>query len=153
MTETELKLERLIAAPRAKIWKAWSTPEFLAQWWTPKPWSTKVHGFDLRAGGTFHISMHGTDGETHDLPGLFLEVVDGVRIVFTTALAEGWRPNISDMPITAIISMEDAGGSTKYVVRVLHKDAEDRKRHEEMGFEGGWGTVITQLEDFAQGLD
>jgi uncharacterized protein YndB with AHSA1/START domain len=73
--------------------------------------------------------------------------------VFTTALTEGWRPGSPWLFITAIITLEDAGaGSTRYSAKVLHADAETAKKHLQMGFEDGWGTCITQLEEFAARL-
>jgi uncharacterized protein YndB with AHSA1/START domain len=48
--------------------------------------------------------------------------------------------------------MADEGAGTRYVARCLHKDDADRVRHEEMGFYDGWGTCITQFEQFAQTL-
>ena len=55
MTDTRLDLEivRVVAAPRAKVWRAWSDPDILKQWWCPKPWVTEVRAFDFRPGGAF----------------------------------------------------------------------------------------------------
>ncbi len=54
--------------------------------------------------------------------------------------------------MTAIITMSDDAGGTLYAGRVLHATAEDRQKHEEMGFEPGWGAAIAQLEDLARRL-
>jgi uncharacterized protein YndB with AHSA1/START domain len=148
----ELTISRTINAPRAVVWKAWTTPEHLQQWWCPKPWTTQIRGFDLRPGGVFDTLMRGPDGEESSNPGVFLEVVPQERLVFTTALVEGWRPGTPWLSITAIILMEDEGSKTKYTARVLHKDDEDRRRHEELGFYDGWGTCIGQLDELAAAL-
>ena len=145
----DLRITRLIKAPRAIVWKAWTTPEHLKEWWCPKPWTTQLRGFDLRPGGVFDTLMRGPDGDESSNPGLFLEIVPQERIVFTTALTEGWRPGTPWLSITAIITMEDEAGGTRYTARVLHKDDEDRRRHEELGFEDGWGTCIDQLGELA----
>lgn len=152
MTQTELRLDRTLKAPRKAVWAAWSDPNHLAQWWTPKPWTTEIKGFDLRPGGSFHVVMRGPEGEAHDLPGLFLLVEPGERIIFTSQLVDGWQPHIADLPMTAIINFADDGDATHYTARVLHKDQSDRDRHDAMGFEGGWGTVAGQLEAYAKGL-
>ena len=49
-----LVISRLIRAPRALVWKAWADPQFLKEWWCPKPWTTEVRSFDMRPGGAFH---------------------------------------------------------------------------------------------------
>jgi uncharacterized protein YndB with AHSA1/START domain len=145
----DLTISRTIKAPRALVWKAWTTPEHLQKWWCPRPWTTEIRGFDLRPGGVFDTLMRGPDGGESSNPGLFLEVVPQERIVFTTALTEGWRPGTPWLSLSAIITMEDDGANTKYTARVLHKDEEDRRKHEEMGFHDGWGTCIDQLGEVA----
>jgi len=148
---TELTLHRIIKAPRAAVWAAWSDPEILATWWCPKPWTTDVGAFELRPGGAFVTTMRSPDGEGMPANGVFLDVVPQERIVFTSALAPGWRPmDIPDLPITAFFALSDSEGGTQYDVRVLHKDPQDCAKHRDMGFEQGWSTVIDQLEAVAQ---
>lgn len=151
-TELDLQISRLMAVPRAKVWRAWSDPALLAQWWCPKPWMTEVRGFDLRPGGVFDTLMRGPDGGESSNPGLFLEVVPQARLVFTSVLTEGWRPAVAWMPMTAIIEMADEGGGTRYVATVKHLDPETCRKHAEMGFFDGWGTAMTQLEELAATL-
>ncbi|MBA3477927.1 MAG: SRPBCC family protein [Lautropia sp.] len=151
-TSNELTISRLIKAPRALVWKAWTTPEHLRQWWCPKPWTTEIRGFDLRPGGAFDMLMRAPNGEESSNPGAFLEVVSQQRIVFISTLTEGRRPGTPWLALTAFILMEEQGGSTKYTARVLHKDAQDCRKHEETGFYDGWGTCIGQLEELASQL-
>ncbi len=146
----DLNISRLIAAPRGAVWKAWSLPENLRQWWAPKPWTTELLGFDMRPGGAFRFYLRGPgEGEEHLIDGCFLEVVPLERIVFTEVLSEGWRPAEPFLAMTAIICMSDEGDGTRYTADVLHKNAADSQRHLEMGFEEGWGTVIGQLAELA----
>jgi uncharacterized protein YndB with AHSA1/START domain len=146
---TDLVISRLVRAPRAKLWQAWSDPKLLKEWWCPKPWTTEVREFDLRPGGAFYTFMCGPDGGTSDNPGAFLEVVPQVRIVFTSMLIGGWRPNTPWMPFTAIITMADEASGTRYVATVMHPDPATRDKHDKMGFHEGWGICITQLEELA----
>ncbi|MDX2234559.1 MAG: SRPBCC family protein [Hyphomonadaceae bacterium] len=152
----DLVISRYLAVPRAKLWRAWSDPALLAQWWCPKPWTTEVRGFDLRPGGIFHTIMRGPNpGEISggdDDAGVFLEVVPMERIVFTSALAPGWRPVASWLVMTAVFTMADEGEGTRYVARCMHKDKADADKHAEMGFFDGWGTCVTQLEALAKTL-
>lgn len=145
----DLVISRLLRAPRATLWRAWSDAELLAEWWCPKPWTTEVRAFDMRPGGEFHTFMRGPDGGESDNPGSFLEVVREERITFTSCLLAGYRPATPWMPFTAVITMADEPGGTRYVARVMHPDEATRTKHEEMGFFEGWNVCITQLDEFA----
>ena len=56
----DLVISRLVRAPRAKLWKAWTDPHLLKEWWCPKPWTTEVRAFELRPGGAFYTFMMST---------------------------------------------------------------------------------------------
>jgi uncharacterized protein YndB with AHSA1/START domain len=148
----DLVITRLVRAPRATLWRAWSQPDLLKQWWCPKPWVTEVRAFDFRPGGGFHTFMSGPDGGTSDNPGCFLEIIAHERIVFTSMLTADWRPASPWMAMTAVISMADEADGTRYIARVMHPDRATRDRHEQLGFFDGWNTCITQLESFALSL-
>ena len=147
-----LVISRLVRAPRAALWRAWTEPALLKAWWCPRPWTTEVRAFDLRPGGDFHTFMRGPDGGTSDNPGCFLEIVPHERIAFTSLLTGGWRPATPWMPFSAVITMADEADATRYIATVMHPDQASRDRHEEMGFFDGWNTCITQLEEFARDL-
>jgi uncharacterized protein YndB with AHSA1/START domain len=149
----DLAISRRLRAPRAQVWQAWADPRLLQQWWCPKPWTTEVRAFDLRPGGAFHTFMRGPDGGTSDNPGSFLDVLPHARIVFTSTLLEGWRPADAPwMPFTAIVTMADEDGGTRYVATVMHPNQTTRDQHEKMGFHEGWGICIDQLDALALNL-
>ena len=141
----DLTITRVIKAPRAAVWRAWSDPGSFAQWWVPAPAQCKVVVMELSPGGAFitQISENGSDFMPH-LNGCFLAAAEMEHIVFTTCLVSGWRP--AEEPfITAIIRFSDHPLGTEYVAHVMHKSNADRNTHEELGFYDGWGTVIEQL--------
>jgi uncharacterized protein YndB with AHSA1/START domain len=140
----DLTLSRVIDAPRSLIWKAWTTPEHLKKWWAPRPYETPECIMDLRPGGRFFIVMRAPDGKEYPNEGCFLEIVENERIVFTDALAPGWRPAKLAF-FTAVITLEDAPGGTRYTAVAMHKDDAAREKHEAMGFHEGWGTCLNQL--------
>ncbi|SEH19822.1 Uncharacterized conserved protein YndB, AHSA1/START domain [Sphingopyxis sp. YR583] len=148
MTEdTTLTISRLIAAPPSAVWNAWSVPENLAKWWIPAPIECLVDKLDLRPGGGFVTRMReagAADFQPH-VDGCFLEAIPNERLVFTTVLTEGWQPVEPWLAITAILTFEAQEGGTLYSARVLHKTPEDSAKHDEMGFQEGWGTAIGQL--------
>ena len=156
----DLVLERTLNAPRELVWKAWTDPKLLKQWFAPKPYEISEVDFDLRPGGIFRIRMVGPDGfdTGHGSAGCVLEVVDGERLVWTSALAPEYRPaemgeGCESFPMTAIVTMEDAGdGKTLYRAVALHRNEADCDMHANMGFDEGWGKCAGQLEELAQGL-
>jgi uncharacterized protein YndB with AHSA1/START domain len=147
----QLTVTRIIKAPPAIVWKAWSTPEHLAKWWIPAPIECQVVKLDLRPGGGFETRMREDEGEFQPhVQACFLEVVPEVRLVWTTVLTEGWQPVEPWLALTAIITFEAQEGGTRYSARVLHRNAADSRKHEELGFHEGWGTAIDQLAEFAE---
>lgn len=147
----DLVLERVVDVPPEKVWAAWTRPEHLVKWFTPRPWSTVDCEIDLRPGGIFRTVMRSPEGEDHDNVGCYLEVVENERLVFTDALGPGWRPNPEPF-MTAVVSIEPHGDGTKYTAIALHKDEADRAKHEEMGFHEGWGKALDQLVEHAKSL-
>lgn len=149
--QSELTISRFIKAPPAVVWKAWATPEHLEKWWIPAPIECKVIKLDLRPGGGFETLMREGDAtfQPH-VEACFVEIVPEARLVFTTVLTEGWKPSEPWLALTAIITFEAERGGTQYSARVLHKNAEDSRKHEEMGFQDGWGTAIGQLAAFVE---
>jgi uncharacterized protein YndB with AHSA1/START domain len=137
-------LTRLIDAPREKLYRAWTDPTLLKQWFAPLPYTTPVAELDVRPGGSAFIVMRGPDGK--DLPnhGVYLEVVPNQRLVSTDAYTKAWEP--SEKPfMTLILTFEDEGGKTRYTARVHHWTVADCEAHEKMGFHQGWGICADQL--------
>jgi uncharacterized protein YndB with AHSA1/START domain len=145
----DLVISRLVRAPRAVLWRAWTDPALLKEWWCPRPWTTQVRAMDLRPGGAFHTFMQGPDGGTSDNPGCFLEIVPQSRIAFTSVLLAGWHPATPWLAFSAVIDLSDEADGTRYIATVMHSDQATAKRHEGMGFFDGWNTCITQLEALA----
>jgi uncharacterized protein YndB with AHSA1/START domain len=149
--ETDLSFTRTINAPRSVLWECWTTPEHIKNFFVPKPHSVDDCEIDLRVGGKFNTTFN-VDGKVMENQGVYLEVVEGKRLVFTDAYSEGWKP-AADPFMTAIIEFEDdRNGGTTYTATARHRSSEARKSHEDMGFFDGWGTVATQLEEYATSL-
>jgi uncharacterized protein YndB with AHSA1/START domain len=144
-TDRELILTRNIDAPPEKLFRAWTQPELLKQWFAPLPFTTPHAELDVRPGGSSVIVMRGPDGTDYPNRGVYLEVVENERLVTTDAFTSAWQP--SEKPfMTLILTFEDIGGGrTRYTARVRHWTVEDREMHEKMGFHEGWGTCADQL--------
>ena len=142
--ELDLVLDRVVNAPRAKIWQAWTDPKLIKQWFAPLPWKIADVAIDPRAGGQFSFTMESPEGQSFPNSGLLLEVIPGEKIVFTDTLTTGYRPAARPF-FTAIVTFTDTPGGTRYTAVAIHKDEADRKTHEDMGFHTGWGQCLDQL--------
>ncbi|GAA0623840.1 SRPBCC family protein [Brevundimonas kwangchunensis] len=148
----DLVLERVIDAPPEKVFKAYTDPAILSQWFAPKPWSITDAVVEPRAGGRFNFVMHGPDGEGFPNTGIFLEVVENRRLISTDALTPDWKPAGAPFMV-ARIELEPTGdGKTKYTATASHWNAESMKQHEQMGFHEGWGQVADQLNELVKTL-
>ena len=149
--ERDLAIERVIRAPRSAVWHAWTDPDSFAQWWIPKPTLCRVDAMDLVPGGSLVTSMSDNGGDfVPHLDACYLALESETRLVFTTALTGGWRPAANPF-ITAIITLGDHPDGTLYKAHVMHKSAEVRQQHAELGFYDGWGTVARQLAELVEG--
>lgn len=149
--QTDLSFTRTLTVPPALVWECWTTPEHVMQFFVPKPHRVTACEIDLRVGGRFNTTFE-VDGQPMINEGVYLDVVDGRKLVFTDTYTEGWKPAAEPF-MTAIIAMEDDGnGGTRYTATARHRSPEARQTHEDMGFFDGWGTVADQLEAYAKGL-
>ena len=145
----ELSLTRIIDAPREKLFRCWTDGELMKEWFCPKPWRVSHADIDLRPGGSSLIVMNGPNGEEIPNRGVYLEVVENEKLVFTDAYVSAWVPSQKPF-MTGIITFEDLGeGRTRYTAICRHWTEEDRKAHEEMGFHEGWGICADQLAELA----
>lgn len=153
--ELDLRFERFVAIKPELVWAAWTQPEHLIHWFTPAPWKTIGCEIDLRPGGIFKTVMQSPEGEEFPGTGCYLDVVENRRIVWTSALGPGYRPNEAEpdaMFFTAMVTIEPQGDGTKYTATAIHRNPEERQKHEVMGFEHGWGKALEQLVEYMNGL-
>ena len=158
--DRDLFLERLVDVPVELVWQAWTDPELLKAWFVPRPWKTIECEIDLRPGGIFRTVMQDPDGNVYDddTGGCYLEVHEPHRLVWTSALGPGYRPQpASDgddgaFQFTAELTFEPVEGGTRYSARAIHASSEGARAHERMGFVDGWSAALDQLvEHMTQG--
>jgi uncharacterized protein YndB with AHSA1/START domain len=151
--DLDLALDRVIRAPRAAVWRAWTDPARLARWWVPAPSRCRVDRLEVRPGGAF-VTRLSDDGDVFGphLDAAFLAADELTRIAFTTAIDSTWRPaDPGAIVMTAEITLADHPEGTDYRVLVRHGDPTSRERHEKLGFGDGWGTVTAQLAALTEG--
>ena len=150
--DLDLELIRDIPVTAKAVFDAWTNPVSVMQWFAPRPYSTPVCEIDLRPGGGFRTVMNDPDGnQMMDATGCYLVIEPNERLVWTSALTTGFRPQQDAMPFTAILELtdNDNGGCT-YRVIAVHQDPVSAKQHSDMGFHEGWGVVVDQIVEHLQ---
>ena len=145
--DLDLTLERVIRAPRAVVWRAWTDPRRLEQWWVPAPTVARVDRLEARPGGALvtRMSDDGVEFVPH-MDASFLVVDELERLVFTNAIDSRWRPaHPEPIAMVAEILLADHPVGTDYRVVLRHGDPAAGARHEEIGFFDGWSSVTGQL--------
>ena len=150
--ERELVLTREFDIPADKLYRCWTEPELMKQWFAPRPYTTPVVETDVRPGGASKIVMRAEDGSEFPSNGVYLEVVPNRKLVFTDAYGPGWTPSAKPF-FTGVITFEDLGGGrTRYTARARHWTKDDTEAHEKMGFHQGWGICADQMAELARTL-
>lgn len=147
----DLVLERKTDVKPEFVWKAWTDPKILMQWFCPRPWKVVECEMDLRPGGNFRTVMQSPEGDKFPNAGCFLEIEQGKKLIWTSSLLAGYRPAPAgqspvEFPMTAVVLIEsDGNGGTKYTAIAVHRDEASKQQHEQMGFHEGWGAAWEQL--------
>lgn len=153
-----LSFTRTLSASPANIWRCWTEPALIKQWFAPAPVQTTEVEIDPVPGGTFRTVMVVPDyGTMAGDAGCILVAETARRLVWTNALGPGFHPNkIGDGPMdfafTAEILIAPAPGGCTYTATVTHASAQTAQAHKDMGFYDGWGTATTQLGALASSL-
>lgn len=77
-----LRITRMLSAPIDLVWEVWTNPEYIANWWGPNGFTNTIHTMDVREGGEWRLTMHGPDGKNYPNKSVFVEIVQGKKIVF-----------------------------------------------------------------------
>jgi uncharacterized protein YndB with AHSA1/START domain len=137
-----LSLTRTYPVSPEKVWRAWTDPQALKKWFGPGETSNvELADLDVRTGGRYHIRFRTPDGEDHDVSGVYREVVENRKLVFTWA----WKTT-PDRVSLVTVSLRPQGGGTEFAFR--HEqffDQAARDRHEQ-----GWSGTFVKLERFLQ---
>jgi uncharacterized protein YndB with AHSA1/START domain len=141
----ELVLTRVVDAPRELVFKAWTDPQRVAQWWGPRCFTNPVCELDVRPGGAIRIHMRGPDGTVYPMTGVYQEVVEPERIVFTSAALDAEGNPLFEV-LTAVTFVEQ-DGKTKQTLhaRVIKRTAEAAPYLK--GMEAGWTQSLERLAE------
>jgi uncharacterized protein YndB with AHSA1/START domain len=122
-----LFIQRIFAASRDRVWKAWTDPELIAQWWGPADFTAPVIKVELREGGRYLYAMRSPEGQDFWSTGEYREIVPMERLVFTDSFADA-EGNVvpastygmsADWPreLLVTVTFEEHGGGTKVTLR------------------------------------
>lgn len=144
--QRELVITRIFNAPRALVFKVWTDPKHLAQWWGPNGYTNPVCTVDLRPGGALYIEMTGEDGVAIPNKGVFHEVTPPERLVFTTTAFED-EHGIPQLEILNTVIFEDDDGKTRLTLRARVIQAAPEMAVSLSGMEQGWNESLDRLAD------
>jgi uncharacterized protein YndB with AHSA1/START domain len=135
--DREIVTTRLIHAPRDLVWKAWTDPELLAQWWGPRGFRNTFHTFDLRAGGEWRFVMHGPDGTDYKNHSVFVEIVPQARLVLDHLSGPHFR-----MEATFV----DRNGDTELTFRGIFDTVKEYEQVKGFAIDGNRETIDRMAE-------
>ena len=151
----DLVIERHIAASPQAVWRCWTEPDLIAQWFAPAPGRVPEVDIEIHPGGRFRVVMESDEwGRMDGPPGCVLVADPGRRFVWTSALGPLFRPagDGDELRFTADMTMTPDGDGCAYRIVARHADAATAKRHDDMGFAIGWGMCADQMEAVARRL-
>jgi uncharacterized protein YndB with AHSA1/START domain len=139
----ELITTRIFDAPREVVFRAWTDPERLKRWWGPKGFTSPVCEVDVRPGGTIRIDMRAPDGVVYPMTGVFHEIAEPERLVFSnSALDKNGEPLFE---VLNTVTFADEGGKTKLTVRASVSKVKGRAAPHLAGMEEGWSMSLDRL--------
>ncbi len=141
--EQVLVLTRVFDAPRELVFKAWTDPKRVAQWWGPHGFTNPVCELDVRPGGAILIHMRGPDGTVYPMTGVYQEVVPPERLVFTIAVLDANGNPMFEVLTT--VTFAEQSGKTKQILRarVIKRTAQAAPYL--AGMEAGWTQMLDRL--------
>jgi uncharacterized protein YndB with AHSA1/START domain len=141
--DREIVTTRVLNAPRELVFKAWTDPDQLVQWWGPKGFTNTFHEFDMRPGGIWRFVMHGPDGVDYQNKSVFVEVVNPERIVFD---------HVSGPRFQVVATFAEQAGKTTLTFRMRFESAAECDKVKAFAVEGteqNFDRLETQLAKMA----
>ena len=140
--ERELTITRIFDAPRSLVWAAWSEPERMAQWAGPRGFTMISCEIGSRPGDTLSMHMRSPDGSEHRARGVYHEIVEGERLVYTWAWVDAVGRSGHETLIT--VTFADHGGKTRLTFhQASFESVTARDAHR-----GGWNSALDCLEEY-----
>ncbi len=142
--EPVLVITRVFDAPRDLVFKAWTDPKHVAQWWGPNGFTNPVCELDVRPGGAIRIDMRGPDGVVYPMQGVFYEIVEPERLVFTSSALEDEKGN-PQLVVRTTVTFAEHNGKTKLTLQAVVVKSEPAAAGALAGMEQGWSESLGRL--------
>jgi uncharacterized protein YndB with AHSA1/START domain len=143
VTAKPLVITRTFAAPRALVFKAWSSAEHMKRWFCPDGFTVPEAEVDFRPGGTCAICMRSPAGEDMWSRGKYIEISPPERLVFTSEVVNGMIPAFT---AHTTVTFEAEGPGTRMTVRQVYDIHDENFRFAIEGASEGWRTTLDKLE-------
>ena len=143
--EGTVDIVRVFDAPRTLVWKAWTDPRMMAQWFGPRGFTASVPELDVRVGGSLRIVMHGPDGNDYPMKGVFREVVAPERLVFSNIAVDKDGNHLLEGETTVTFAEQD--GKTTLTLQTYAVGLVPIAPQMLAGMEAGWTQSIDKLEE------
>ncbi|HME73333.1 MAG TPA: SRPBCC domain-containing protein [Myxococcota bacterium] len=140
--DREIVTTRIFDAPRELVFKAWTEPERLVRWWGPRGFTTPFCEMDVRPGGGFRFGMRSPEGTEHWLQGVYREILEPERLVFTWAWQDAQGKPGHETLLT--LNFAEHAGKTKLTLhQAVFETVTARNAHQQ-----GWTSGLDDLADY-----
>jgi uncharacterized protein YndB with AHSA1/START domain len=137
-----LEIERIFDAPRSLVFKAWTEPEHLVHWYGPRGFTLRSCKLDLRPGGSWRSCMLSLEGREYWVKGVYREIVEPERLVFTYAHENQDGTVVHETLVT--VTFAEQRGKTKLTLRqAIFESVKERDSHR-----GGWNSSLDRLVEY-----
>ena len=142
-SDTEITMSREFDAPRALVFRAYTDPALIPQWWGPRKYATVVDHMDCRPGGTWRFLNVDADGSEFAFNGVYREVTPPERLVNTFE----FEPFPGHVSVETTTFEELEGGWTRVNFHVQFDNVEDCDGMVNSGMESGWTESVERLTE------
>jgi uncharacterized protein YndB with AHSA1/START domain len=145
----EVVVSHVFKARREVVFKAWTDPKLLAQWWAPHGFTTPLCEVDVRPGGKIRVDMRGPDGTVYPMTGVYQEVVVPERLVFITRPLNAEGEMMFEVLNTA--TFVEKGRHTEVTLHALVLKSTREADGHLQGMEMGWRQSLERLATLTEG--
>ncbi len=145
MKDREILATRVLDAPRELVWKAWTDPKQIGEWWGPQGFTTTIRQMDLKPNGVWRFVMHGPDGRDYQNKIIYIEVKEPELLKYRHAGDEETEP----VSFLVTVNFTAQGSKTKITMKMVFESAEELQRIEkEYGAFEGLKQTLGRLEEY-----
>jgi uncharacterized protein YndB with AHSA1/START domain len=146
----DLVITRIVNAPPALVFKMWTDPKHLAQWFGPKHFTIPVAEVDARPRGKLYIVMRGPDGNDYPMKGIFQDVIANKLLTFTNIAVDAQGNHLLEG--FTKVTFEDQAGKTKMTLETTATGLVDFAPQMLAGMEAGWTQSLEKLDELVAQL-